>query len=35
MQIPKGSGIDWHERRLISKLYRDQSVKKDYWTEES
>jgi hypothetical protein len=27
MQIPKGTGIDWRERRLISKLYRDQSVK--------
>jgi hypothetical protein len=27
MQIPKGNGIDWRERRLISQLYRDQSVK--------
>jgi hypothetical protein len=27
MQIPKGNGIDWRERRLISKLYLDQSVK--------
>jgi hypothetical protein len=26
MQILKGSGIDWHERRLISKLYMEQSV---------
>jgi hypothetical protein len=27
MQILKGTGIDWHERRLISKLYIDESVK--------
>jgi hypothetical protein len=27
MQVLKGNGIDWRERRLISKLYRDQSVK--------
>jgi hypothetical protein len=27
MQILKGIGIDWHERRSISKLYMDQSVK--------
>jgi hypothetical protein len=29
MQIPKGTGIDWYKRRLISKLYEymDQSVK--------
>jgi hypothetical protein len=27
MQILKGTGIDWHERRLISKLYMEQSVK--------
>jgi hypothetical protein len=27
MQIIKGIGIDWHERRLISKLYMEQSVK--------
>ena len=27
MQILKGIGIDWHERRLISKLYVDQRVK--------
>jgi hypothetical protein len=27
MQIPKGNGIDWRERRLISNLYRDQSAK--------
>ena len=26
MQILKGAGIDWRERRLISKLYRVQSV---------
>jgi hypothetical protein len=24
MQILKGTGIDWHERRFISKLYMDQ-----------
>ena len=27
MQILNRSGIDWHERRLISKLYMDQRVK--------
>jgi hypothetical protein len=27
MQIPKGNGKEWHERKLISKLYRRQSVK--------
>jgi hypothetical protein len=27
MQILKGIGIDWRERRLISKLYVEQSVK--------
>ena len=27
MQILKGTGIDWHERRLISNLYLAQSVK--------
>jgi len=27
MQILKGTGIDWCERRLISKLYMDQRVK--------
>jgi hypothetical protein len=27
MQILKGTGRDWHESRLISKLYMDQSVK--------
>ena len=27
MQILKRSSIDWRERRLISKLYMDQSVK--------
>jgi len=27
MQILNGTGIDWHERRLISKLYMYQSVK--------
>jgi hypothetical protein len=27
MQILKGTGIDWRERRLISKLYMDQKVK--------
>jgi hypothetical protein len=27
MQILKGTGIDWHKRRLISKLYTDESVK--------
>jgi hypothetical protein len=27
MQILKGSGIDWRKRRLISKLYMEQSVK--------
>jgi hypothetical protein len=27
MQILKGTGIDWCERRLISKLFMDQSVK--------
>jgi hypothetical protein len=26
MQIIKGIGIDWRERRLISKLYMEQSV---------
>ena len=27
MQILKRTGIDWHERRLISKLHVDQNVK--------
>ena len=27
MQILKGTGIDWRESRLISKLYMDQRVK--------
>jgi hypothetical protein len=27
MEILKKTGIDWRERRLISKLYMDQSVK--------
>jgi hypothetical protein len=27
MQILRGIGIDWRERRLISKLYMEQSVK--------
>jgi hypothetical protein len=27
MEILKKPGIDWRERRLISKLYMDQSVK--------
>jgi hypothetical protein len=27
MQIVKGTGIDWRERRLIGKLYMDQYVK--------
>jgi len=27
MQILKGNGIDWRERRLISNLYMAQSVK--------
>jgi hypothetical protein len=27
MQSLKGTGIDWRERKLISKLYMDQSVK--------
>ena len=27
MQIPKKSGIDWRERRLIDKLYMDRGVK--------
>jgi len=27
MQILKGNGLEWHARRLISKLYMDQSVK--------
>jgi hypothetical protein len=27
MQILKGTGIDWHQRRLISNLYMAQSVK--------
>jgi len=27
MQIVRNTGIDWRERRLISKLYTDQSVK--------
>ena len=27
MQILKRTGIDWRERRLISKLYMDQRVK--------
>ena len=26
MQILKGTGIDWSEKRLISNLYMDQSV---------
>jgi hypothetical protein len=26
MQIVKGTGTDWRERRLISKLYVDQGV---------
>ena len=26
MQILKETGIDWHERRLIGKLYTEQSV---------
>ena len=26
MHILKGTGIDWHERRLISKLYMAQSI---------
>jgi len=29
MQILKGNGLDWFARRLISKLYMDQSVKLD------
>jgi hypothetical protein len=33
MQILKGTGIDWHERRLIRKLYRDHDVKYD-WTKD-
>ena len=27
MQILKGTGIEWHERRLISNFYMAQSVK--------
>jgi hypothetical protein len=27
MQIAKGNGINWHKRRLISKLYMGQRVK--------
>jgi len=27
MQIPKKTGIDWSERRLIDKLYMDRGVK--------
>ena len=27
MQILKGTGMDWRERRLISKLYMDQRIK--------
>jgi hypothetical protein len=27
MEILKKTGIDWRERRLINKLYMDQSVK--------
>jgi hypothetical protein len=27
MKVLKGIGINWHERRLVSKLYMDQSVK--------
>ena len=27
MQVLKGNGIDWHERRLISNLYMAHSVK--------
>jgi hypothetical protein len=26
LQILKGNGVDWPERRLFSKLYMDQSV---------
>jgi hypothetical protein len=26
MQILQNNGINWHERKLISKLYTDQSV---------
>jgi hypothetical protein len=29
MDILKKTGIDWRERRLISKLYMDQSVRLD------
>jgi hypothetical protein len=29
MRILKGTGIDWRERRLISKLYMTQIVKLD------
>ena len=32
MQIIKRIGIDWRERRLVSKLYMEQKVKYD-WTE--
>ena len=32
MQVLKRTGIDWRERRLISKLYMDQRVNVD-WTE--
>jgi hypothetical protein len=31
MQILKGTGIDWCERRLIGNLYVAQSVKVRYW----
>jgi len=27
MQIPKETGIDWRDRRLIDKLYMDRGVK--------
>jgi hypothetical protein len=37
MQILKGNGLDWSARRLISKLYMDQSVKLrlDQWEKTS
>jgi len=28
MQILQKTGTDWHKRRLISKMYVDQSIKK-------
>ena len=34
MQIIHETGMDWRERRLISKLYMDQSIKYD-WTKVS